>query len=246
MSDARVSVVLGGTRGIGAALARRLAESDGTLVLNYLQDRDNARRFADEMTRHTRAVRLVEGNVADANTRDEIAAAVADAGGRCRGLAHSVAVTSFKPLSSVRANQWDLVFAVSTRSLLDMTMKLADPLALAGGAVVAISSQGSVRHVPDYGALGPAKAALEAVVRELAVELAPRGIRVNAVRAGLVQGGTLSHFPSGTADAVAHRTPLGRLGTTDEIASIAAFLLGEDASWLTGQVIEADGGFGIS
>ena len=246
MAESWASVVLGGTRGIGAALARQLADPSGVLILGHLQDRESARALARELSGRARDVRLVEGNVADARVRERIAEVVAESGGRCRHLVHSVAVTSFKPLSGVRANQWDLVFAVSARSLVEVAFSLAEPLARARGAIVALSSSGSVRPVPSYGALGPAKAALEAAVRELAVELAPLGIRANAVRAGLVRSPVSDRFPARAVEAIVARTPLKRLGTVDEIASVARFLLEDDASWITGQVIEVDGGLAVT
>jgi NAD(P)-dependent dehydrogenase (short-subunit alcohol dehydrogenase family) len=243
VSDGGVTVILGGTRGIGAAVASRLAGRDQTLVLNHLQDRTSAANLAVELRDRGSDVKIIEGNVTEPGTRQAIIAAVDEAGGKCHRLVHSVAVTSFKPLADTRANQWDLVMAVSARSLLDYARALIEPLTRARGSVVAISSQGAVRHVPDYGALGPAKAALEATVRQLAVELAPRGIRVNAVRAGMVQGDVTGHFPPEVVESVVQRTPLSRLGTAAEIAAVAVFLLEGEASWLTGQVVEVDGGF---
>jgi NAD(P)-dependent dehydrogenase (short-subunit alcohol dehydrogenase family) len=243
VSDGAVSVILGGTRGIGAAVARRLAGRGQTLVLNHLQDRTAAAILTTELRALGADVKVIEGNVTEPATRQAITAAVDAAGGMCHRLVHSVAVTSFKPLADTRANQWDLVLAVSARSLLDHVRALSGPLTRAQGTVVAISSQGAVRHVPDYGALGPAKAALEATVRQLAVELAPCGIRVNAVRAGLVAGDVTDHFPPEVVASVVERTPLNRLGTAAEIAAVTVFLLGDDASWLTGQVVEVDGGF---
>jgi NAD(P)-dependent dehydrogenase (short-subunit alcohol dehydrogenase family) len=245
VAERETAVILGGTRGIGAAVARQLAGPDVTLVLNHLQDSAAAATLASELEDAGAQVVLVEGNVADRDTRARITGEVEQAGGGCRRLVHSVAVTSFKPLSKVRANQWDLVFAVSVRSLVEMVGALGGALERAGGTVVAISSQGSVRHVPRYGALGPAKAALESVVRELAVEWGPRGVRVNAVRAGLVESGVLEHLPPELTEEVARRTPLGRLGTPAEIAAVACFLLGADSSWITGQIVEVDGGFSV-
>jgi enoyl-[acyl-carrier protein] reductase III len=184
--------------------------------------------------------------VADPATLERLARAVAELGGQCHHLVHSVAVTSFKPITSIRPAQWDLIFEVSARSLLDVVSALAGPLVAARGSVVAMSSQGASRFIPGYGALGPAKAALESLVRQLACELAPRGVRVNAVRAGLVDNAVLQRFPGGMRDAVVQRTPMGRLGTPEEVAAVAEFLLGPGAVWITGQIIEVDGGFSLT
>jgi NAD(P)-dependent dehydrogenase (short-subunit alcohol dehydrogenase family) len=243
---ASVAVVLGGTSGIGAAIARRLAEPGVALVLNYLERHERAERLATELRDGCRSVDLVPGNIAESGTRSALTAAVDALGGRCDRLVHSVAVTSFKPLADVKPSQWSLIHDVSARSFLDSVVALRDSLAKAGGRVVAISSAGSVRHVPSYGALGSAKAALEASVRQLAVELAPSGIRVNALRAGLVESDAARKLPEEARHAVEQRTPARRLGTPEEIASVAAFLLGPDASWIVGEVIDVDGGFSLT
>jgi NAD(P)-dependent dehydrogenase (short-subunit alcohol dehydrogenase family) len=241
-----VAVVLGGTGSIGAAIAQRLARPGAALVLGYLENRDRAERVAAGLRDRACEVRLVEGNVADPALLERVARAVAELGGLCHYLVHSVAVTSFKPITSIRSGQWDLILGISARSLLDVVSALAGPLATAHGSVVAISSQGATRFVPGYGALGPAKAALESLVRQLACELAPRGVRVNAVRAGLVDNEVLRHLPDGVREAVVRRTPLGRLGTPGEVATVAEFLLGPGAAWIAGQVIEVDGGFSLT
>ena len=246
MSEPRVSVILGGTGEIGAAIARRLAGPGARLILGYVENRERAQRIEAELTERGCLVQRVEGNIADAATLRALADAVRAQGNRCDHLIHCIGLTSFKPLSQVRPSQWTLTLEVSARSLLDAVSALLEPLVAAGGSVLALSSQGSARFVPDYGALGPAKAALEATVRQLACELGPRGIRVNALRAGLVDGAVLARFPAGMADSVVSRTPLGRLGTADEIAAAATFLLGQDAAWVVGQVLEVDGGFSLT
>jgi NAD(P)-dependent dehydrogenase (short-subunit alcohol dehydrogenase family) len=241
-----VRVVLGGTGAIGSAVARRIAQSDTPLVLGYLENHARAERLADSLRGCGCVVRLVPGNIADPPARDALVRAVDELGGRCSALIHAVGLTSFKPLARVRPPQWDLVFGVSARSLLDTVTSLLEPLSAGNGTVVAISSQGASRFVPGYGALGPAKAALEATVRQLACELAPRGVRVNAIRAGLIESDAVEHLGPQTREAVIQRTPFGRLGTPDEIAAVTAFLIGRESSWIVGQVVEVDGGFCVT
>src|SRR5256885_9950985 len=162
---AEVSVIAGGTRGIGAAIARQLAGPGAILVLGYLQDGAHAEALAVELRSKGAEIALVAGNIADPATREMLVAKVRLAGNVCHRLVHSVAVTSFKPLLQVKPNQWNLILEVSTRSLLDLVRDFQEPLRSARGSVLAISSGGASRAVQSYGALGPAKAALESVVR---------------------------------------------------------------------------------
>lgn len=241
-----ISVVLGGTGDIGAAIARRLARAGCELVLGYLDNRARAEASARALRADGATVELVEGNVASPEVLDRIAALIDERGGHCRHLVHTVAVTGFKPLSQVRPNQWDLILQVSARSLLAAAQRLVLPLERARGSILALSSAGSIRFVPHYGALGPAKAALEATVRQLAVEFAGKGIRVNAVRAGLIESAVAASLPAELRDGAIRRSPWGRLGTPDEVAAAAVFLLSDDASWITGHVLDVDGGGLIS
>jgi enoyl-[acyl-carrier protein] reductase III len=150
-------------------------------------------------------------------------------------LIHNAAIGSFKPTLDVRHNQWDLSMGVNARALLVCTQEAAPLMEAAGGTILTVSSLGSSRVFPRYGAIGVSKAALESLVRYLAVELAPRRIRVNAVSAGLID----------TAGAV-ERTPLGRLGTPEDVARVVLFLCSPLADWIVGQTIVADGGLGLN
>ena len=115
-----------------------------------------------------------------------------------------------------------------------------------GASIVALSSLGSVRVLENYSLVGTSKAALEALVRYLAVELAPRGIRVNAVSAGVVETGALEHFPNREAMlASGARNPAGRIVTPEDVAGVVSFLCSPDAEMIRGQTVVIDGGWSL-
>ena len=247
----RRALVTGGTRGIGAAVALLLARGGATVVLGYRSDADSAR----ETARRIAAEGLPEPAVVAANLAhpEGVRALVeaASAGGGGEGtldfLVHSAALGSFKPAMEVRANQWDLTMSVGTRALL-LLAQSAVPRMRPGGRIVALSSLGSRRVLPGYGALGPSKAALEALVRQLAVELGPSGILVNAVSAGLVDTSSIRLHPA--YETLAARSvaacPLGRVATAEDVARVVLFLLGPLSGWVTGQTLVADAGASLA
>ncbi len=233
-------IVTGSSRGIGRAIAVRLARPGGTVVVNYLQNADAARHTAELVEeRGARAV-VVEADVRSERDLKRLAATLDGVD----VLVHNAAVGALKPFDRIRTSQWDLTLESSLRPFWLLT-KLA-PLA-EGASVVGISSLGSRRHIPGYAAMGAAKAGIEALTRQLAVELAPRGVRVNTVCGGLVETDALRYFPEGEAmlAAAARHTPLGRVGRPEDIAAAVALLVSEDAAWITGQVLVADGGLSL-
>ena len=158
-------------------------------------------------------------------------------------LVHNAAVGALKPYGKIRTGQWDLTIESSLRPfwLLTRLCTLRE-----GANVIGISSLGSRQYIPGYAAMGAAKAGLEALTRQLAVELAPR-VRVNTVCGGLVQTDALAYFPEGKAmlDAAEKLTPLGRVGTPDDIADAVMLLVDRRAAWITGQVLIVDGGLSL-
>ena len=242
------ALVTGGSRGIGRAVCLRLAaEGAGTVVVNYLENDIEAERTGKLIEERSSACVLAKANLLHSAEVDRLFLIVKEAVGQLDVFVHCAAVTAFKPLRDIRSNQWDLTMNVNTRSFLLCVQKCVPLMQDGKGKIVAISSLGSSRAIPNYGALGPTKAALEATVRYLAVELAPAGIRVNAVSGGFVQTDSTRKVPGADilAEKTAARTPAGCLGTPDDIAGVVLFLLSPSASWIYGQTIVADGGLSL-
>ncbi|MDB6167760.1 MAG: fabL [Verrucomicrobia bacterium] len=239
-----VALVTGGTRGIGRAVSLALAAAGvDTVILNYLQDEASAASTQRELESRSARSDLVKANLASPDEIDRLFATVAASHPRLDYFVHCAALGAFKPLLDTRPNQWDLTMNINARGFLLCAQHAAR--LMQGGAMVAVSSLGSTRAIPNYGAMGPTKAALEAVVRQLAVELATRGIRVNAVTGGLVDTISIQKFPDAEKrrEESIRRTPAGRIGTAEEIADAILFLLSPAARWIYGHTLVADGGF---
>jgi enoyl-[acyl-carrier protein] reductase III len=230
--------VTGGSRGIGRAIALRFA-GDGAerIAIGYLRNDRAAEDTAAELRRAGTEVTLVRGNVSSERVLDEVRAL-----GPLDVLVHNAATGVVRPALETEDKHWDWTMNANARAFLALA-RAAAPGMPAGSSLVAISSLGSERVLPNYALIGTSKAALEALVRYLAVELAP-GIRVNAVSAGVVETGALDHFPNreemlraGAAN------PAGRIVCPEDVAGAVAFLCSADAEMVRGHVLVVDGGF---
>ena len=160
-------------------------------------------------------------------------------------LVHNAATGVIRPALETEDKHWDWTLGANARALLSLA-RVAAPQMKSGSSIVGISSLGSQRVLENYTLVGTSKAALEALVRYLGVELAPRGIRVNAVSAGVVETGALDHFPNREAMLdMGARNPVGRLVTPEDVASAVAFLCSPDAAMVCGQTIVVDGGYSL-
>jgi enoyl-[acyl-carrier protein] reductase III len=235
-------LVTGSSRGIGRAIAVRLAPYGGTVVINYLQNEHKAEETAELVRAAGGQAVVVQANVRDEKDLKRLAATLPS----YDAIIHNAAIGVLKPWDKIRSNQWDLTLESSVRPMWLLSKHVGDRL-VEGGSIIGLSSLGSRRHVPGYAAMGAAKGALEALTRQLAVELAVRKVRVNTVCGGLVDTDALDYFPDKdklieTANLL---TPLGRIGQPDDIAKAVELLLLPQASWITGQVLVADGGWSI-
>jgi enoyl-[acyl-carrier protein] reductase III len=234
-------LITGGTRGIGKATALRFATLGAKrLALGYMRGDRAAEETAAELRDLGVEVVLVRGNVASSRVAEEVAAL-----GSLDVFVHAAATGVIRPALETEEKHWDWTLAANARALVSLT-RAAAPSMPAGSSIVALSSLGSMRVLEDYSLVGASKAALEALVRYLAVELAPRGISVNAVSAGVVETGALEHFPRKEAMLeLGKRNPVGRLVTPEDVAACVTFLCSPDAAMIRGQTIVIDGGGGL-
>jgi enoyl-[acyl-carrier protein] reductase III len=233
--------VTGGSRGIGRAIALRFARDGAKRVaIGYLRNDRAAEETAAELTELGAEPVLVRGNV----TSDRVLAEV-EALGPLDALVHNAATGVIRPALETQDKHWDWTINANARALLQLA-RAAAPRMPSGSSIVAISSLGAQRVLENYILVGTSKAALESLVRYLAVELAPRGIRVNAVSGGVVETGALEHFPNREAMLAAGASnPVGRLVEPDDIAGSVAFLCSPDADMIRGQTLVVDGGFSL-
>jgi enoyl-[acyl-carrier protein] reductase III len=231
-------LITGGTRGIGKVTALRFASLGARrIALGYMRGDRAAQETAEELAGLGVETLFVRGNVASQRIAEEVAAL-----GPVDVLVHAAATGVIRPALETQDKHWDWTLAANARAFLSLT-RAAAPSMPEGSSIVAISSLGSIRVLEDYALVGASKAAMEALVRYLAVELAPRGISVNAVSAGVVETGALDHFPRKEAMLeLGRRNPVGRLVTPEDVAACITFLCSPDATMIRGQTLVIDGG----
>jgi enoyl-[acyl-carrier protein] reductase III len=236
--DGASVLVTGGTRGIGLAIARRLvADGASRAGLGYLRNDEAAEQARTALAAD---VVLVRGEVSKPAAIEELASH-----GPYRVVVHNAATGVIRAALDTEDKHWDWTLNANARALLSLARACA-PTMPDGSSIVAISSLGSIRVLENYVLVGTSKAALESVVRYLAVELAPRGIRANAVSAGVVDTDALDYFPN--KDEMlrfADRTPARRLVEADDVAAAVSFLCSDDAAMVRGQTLIVDGGFSL-
>lgn len=242
----KVALITGGSRGIGRAIALRLAQHGADVVVNYVRHRKDAEETATEVEKLGRRCLLVKANVANGVDVKEMFGILGGEFGRLDILVSNAASGVLKPVLELTERHWNWAMDINARALLTLVQQ-GVPLMPRGSRVIAVSSLGAIRAIENYTAVGASKAALESLVRHLAVELGRMGINVNTVSAGAVDTDALKHFPNREqilATAL-ERTPLGRLTTPDDVADIALFLCSKLATMIQGQVITVDGGYAI-
>ena len=251
--EGKVALVTGSGRGIGRAIALYLAQRGTNLAINFFRNRGPAEDTAEEIRAMGRRALVIKANVGDLDQLAGIYDAIESEFGRLDFLIHNAASGFNYPVSEQKPKGWEWTMNINARSLLFGAQRAAKLMEVSGGgAIVAISSLGSFRVLPDYSVVGASKAAIEALVRYLGVEFAPRNITVNAVSPGLVVTDALRHFSvfeeagQEVIDRTLQRTPAGRLCTPEDVAELVGFLCSPEASMICGQTIIIDGGYSHS
>jgi enoyl-[acyl-carrier protein] reductase III len=243
----KVALVTGAARGIGRASALKLGQAGCDVVVNYYNSHDEASALCQELQALGRKAVAVQGSVGVPDSVAEVFEVVKTEFGKLDFVISNAASGVLKPAMSMTLKHFRWCMETNAFALVLLAQHAA-PLMKDGGRIIALSSLGSQRAMPHYGFIGASKAALESLVRSLAQELGPQGIRVNTVSAGVVDTDALSHFPN--RDQVlaefAARTPAGPHLLPKNVADAVYLLCLPEAQWVNGQTLMVEGGFAIS
>jgi len=243
----KVALVTGSGRGIGKAIALRLAQKGSDIVVNFARNKAQAEETRAQIIAMGRRAISVHADVSKIDSIDFLFQQIEKEFGGLDFFINNAASGANKPGMQQQPGSWDYTMNTNARAFL-FAAQCAAPLMdkRKGGIMLAITSPGSQRVLPDYIAVGASKAALESLVRYLAVELAPRNIAVNAISPGMVLTDALRYFQAMSDGEMPQKTiaatPAGRLVTPEDIANLAVFLCSPEANMIRGQVIVIDGG----
>lgn len=240
----KVAVVTGGSKGIGAAIAKALAAAGAAVVVNYASSKAGAEAVVDAITKAGGKAIAVGGDVSNAQQAQGIIDAAVKQFGRLDILVNNSGVYEFVPVEQITEEHFHRLFNINVLGLL-LTTRAATPRLGEGASIINIGSAVSRVTPPNSAVYTATKGAVDAITGVLARELGPRKIRVNSINPGMVEtegAHTAGFIGSDFEKSLAAQTPLGRIGQPGDIASLAVFLASDDSRWLTGEVLIASGG----
>lgn len=240
----KIALITGGSRGIGRAISLKLADMGATVCINFLKSRDSAEKTLQQVQEKSSESILIRGNVGKRENIEKIFKTIEEQFGKLDIFISNAALGVFGSVEDIDEKAWNLAMDVNAKSLLYGAQRAADLMA-GGGKIIALTSMGSTRYVPNYASIAASKAAIETLVKYIAVEYNSKGITCNAVSGGFVQTDALKGFPNYDEiyQEAIRRTPSGRIASPDDIAAVVSLLCTAESDWITGQTIVADGGF---
>jgi enoyl-[acyl-carrier protein] reductase III len=243
----KIALVTGGTRGIGRAVALKLASAGSDVAIVYHNSHEEAEAVCGAIRNLGRRALAMQADVGDPELVSEIVANVREHFGRIDLLVSNAAVGVLRPAMELTLKHWRRCLETNALAL-NLLAQHAVPLMAPASRIIALSSLGASRAIPDYAFIGASKAALESLVRSLAQELGQRGIRVNTVSAGVVDTDALKHFPNREQLLAEYgrRAPAGPNLTPEAVAGAVYLLCLPEADMITGHTLVVDGGYCIS
>jgi enoyl-[acyl-carrier protein] reductase III len=243
----KVALVTGSSRGIGRAIAIKLAQAGADVTINYLRNKSKAEETAAAIEAEGSKALIVRANVANEDEVRVMFAAIKESFGRLDVLVSNAASGILKSVLELNLRYWRWTMDINAGCLIPLAQGAVGLMGDRGGSIIAVSSMGAVRAIPNYAVVGASKAALESLIRHMAAELAPKGIRVNAVSAGIVETDALQHFPAkdDLLEGSKKKTPMGRLTEPDDVAHAVLYLCSGLADMIVGQTLVVDGGYAI-
>ena len=241
------ALITGGTRGIGKAIALRLARSGASVIANHVRDIKSAAAFKTDAGNEDLDIHICRADLTSQKGIDKLFECVSERFGKMSILVHCAATGIHRPLADLSLREFDFVYALNVRAFFNLAIRLIPTFEKSGGSILAISSEGAVHALPQYSLVGSSKGALESLVRYMANEFAQLNIRANTLSAGTVMTDAWKVLPNNEqrlADAL-NRSPRKQLTTADEVASVAQFLCSDASVAIVGQTIVVDGGTSI-
>jgi 3-oxoacyl-[acyl-carrier protein] reductase len=244
--NGKVAVVTGASKGIGAAIARHLADEGASVVVNYASSKEGADKVVGDIVSRGGKAIAVRANVANPADILQLFAETKKAFGRLDILVNNAGQYEFAPLEAITPEHFHKLFNLNVLGLLLTTQEAVKHFGKDGGSIVNISSVVATLAPPNASVYSATKAAVDAITRSLSKELGPKKIRVNSINPGMVE--TEGFHAAGIGESelrtqVQSQTPLGRIGQPQDIAPAVVFLVSPDTSWVTGETLYISGGY---
>jgi len=248
--EGKVAIVTGSSSGIGRGIALKLAQEGVMVVVNYSNNADKAEAVVNEINRQSGEAIAIRADMSQVAQSEQLVAKTVKHFGKLDVLVSNAGIEHFGPFEEVTEQDFDKVFSVNTRGQF-FAMQAAAKQMKNGGRLICTSSISASKGFINHAVYGGSKGAIEAFARNLAVDLGPRGITVNVIAPGATKtdmydkNAELYRDPDSKLsvdEQMKKFSPLGRVGTPEDIANVVAFLASDEGGWLTGQVIHVNGG----